>query len=65
MLFAMLAQGLERAGTPVTGETLLAELMRVRTFQLAGGEVTFDEHASASSAIQISRVHGGRSEKIG
>jgi ABC-type branched-subunit amino acid transport system substrate-binding protein len=65
MLFAMLAQGLEQAGQPVSGETLLAELMRVKKFPLAGGEVAFDERGSASSAIQVSRVRNGRSEKVG
>jgi branched-chain amino acid transport system substrate-binding protein len=65
MLFALLAQGLEQAGKPVDGDNLRAELMRLRKFQLAGGEVAFDEQGSASSAIQISRVRGGKSEKVG
>lgn len=63
MLFALLAKGVETAGGTVSGETLRAELLKTREFDLAGGKVIFDDRGSASSSIAISRVAGGRTEK--
>ncbi|MCP4559091.1 MAG: ABC transporter substrate-binding protein [Bosea sp.] len=64
LLFAQLAKGLEAAGKPVSGETLREEMLRVRTFQLAGGEVTFAENGTASTGVQLNQVRGGRIYKI-
>ncbi|GGF48035.1 ABC transporter substrate-binding protein [Aliidongia dinghuensis] len=64
-LFGLLAQGLEKAGKPVDGEALRAELLRVRKFALVGGEGTFDDNCNISIPIQINRMKGGKAERIG
>lgn len=64
LLFAQLARGLEAAGKPVTGETLRQEMLRVKTFTLAGGAVTFAENGTASTGVQLNQVRGGRIQKI-
>ena len=64
-LFGLLVRGLEQAGTPVNGDSLRAELLRVKTFQLVGGKGTFDDKGTLSMPIQINQVKGGRVVKIG
>jgi len=64
-LFGLLAAGLEKAGTAVDGDSLRAELLRVRRFALAGGEGTFDDKGNVAIPIQINRMKGGKAEKIG
>jgi branched-chain amino acid transport system substrate-binding protein len=64
LLFAHLAKGLEAAGKKVTGETLREEMLRVKTFALAGGAVTFSENGTASTGVQLNQVSGGRIKKI-
>jgi branched-chain amino acid transport system substrate-binding protein len=64
MLFAALAKGLEAAGKDVTGETLLEERKRVKTFPLAGGKVSFAEDGTASTGVQLNQVRSGKIQKI-
>ena len=64
-LFGLLARGLEQAGTPVNGDTMRAELMRVRTFPLVGGKGTFDDTGTLSMPIQINQITGGKVVKVG
>jgi branched-chain amino acid transport system substrate-binding protein len=64
LLFAQLAKGLEAAGKPVTGETLREEMLRVKTFSLAGGAVTFAEDGTASTGVQLNQIRSGRIQKI-
>ncbi len=47
-LFGLLAQGLEKAGTPVDGDSLRAELLRVRKFALVGGTGEFDDKGNVA-----------------
>ncbi|PHK95220.1 branched-chain amino acid ABC transporter substrate-binding protein [Pseudoroseomonas rhizosphaerae] len=63
-LFALLAQGLEKAGTEVTGETLLAELQRVRRFPLVGGEGVLEDGGTMAMPLQIGQIRNGRLQKI-
>ncbi|MFC7611873.1 ABC transporter substrate-binding protein [Teichococcus aestuarii] len=63
-LFALLAQGLEKAGTEVTGESLLAELQRVRRFALVGGEGVLEDGGTMAMPLQIGQIRGGRLQKI-
>lgn len=63
-LFALLAEGLEKAGKPVTGETLREEMLRVRRFALVGGEGSFDDRGAMTMPIQINQIRGGRAHKI-
>jgi ABC-type branched-subunit amino acid transport system substrate-binding protein len=64
LLFALLAKGLEAAGKPVTGEALREEMLRVKTFALAGGAVSFSENGTANTGVQLNQVRGGRIQKI-
>lgn len=64
LLFALLAKGLEGAGKPVSGQTLREEMLRVKTFTLAGGSITFAENGTASTGVQLNQVRGGRIYKI-
>lgn len=64
-LFGLLARGLEQAGTPINGDTMRAELLRVRTFDLVGGQATFEDNGTATMATQINQITGGRVVKIG
>ena len=63
LLFGYLAKGLEEAGKPVTGETLVEELKRVGKFDLAGGEATFHD-GTVTAAMQINKIVNGVTEKI-
>jgi ABC-type branched-subunit amino acid transport system substrate-binding protein len=63
-LFGLLAQGLEKQGKEVNGDTMRAELLRVRRFPLVGGEGTFDDKGDMSMAIQINQIKGGKVERI-
>lgn len=64
-LFALLAQGVEKAGKPVDGAALRDELLRVRHFELVGGEGVFDDKGDISLPIQIDQMKSGKPEKIG
>lgn len=63
LLFGYLAKGLEEAGKPVTGDTLVEELKRVGKFDLAGGEATFHD-GTVTAAMQINKITNGVTEKI-
>jgi ABC-type branched-subunit amino acid transport system substrate-binding protein len=64
MLFAALAKELEAAGKPVNGENLRAQLLQTRKFSLAGGDVTFADNGTATTAVQLNMIHGGHIEKL-
>lgn len=63
-LFGLLAQGLEKAGKAVDGESLREEWLRVKRFAFVGGEAAFDERGTMSIAMQINQIRGGKSQKI-
>jgi branched-chain amino acid transport system substrate-binding protein len=63
-LFALLAQGLEKAGKPVDGDNLRDELLRVKTFSLVGGAGSFDDKGDISMAIDVKQLKGGKLVKI-
>lgn len=63
LLFGYLAKGLEAAGKPVTGDTLLEELNRVGKFELAGGEAIFHD-STVTAGMQINKIEDGITVKI-
>ncbi|MDJ0387472.1 ABC transporter substrate-binding protein [Roseomonas sp. E05] len=63
-LFGLLAQELEKAGTPVNGENLLQTLLKVRQFTFVGGEGTFQDNGTLELPMQINQIHDGRAQKI-
>jgi len=59
-LFALLTASLEKAGKPVNGDTLRAELLARRRFPLVGGEGVFDDLCDISMKIVVNRVEKGK-----
>lgn len=57
-LFALLAHELQEQGKPITGENLLAQRNETQTFDLLGGQVTFQEDGTVVSPMQINEVDG-------
>lgn len=64
LLFAELAHGLEAASKKVTGQTLREQMLQVKTFKLAGGDVTFAANGTADTGVQLNQIRGGRIHKI-
>ncbi|MHA3904322.1 ABC transporter substrate-binding protein [Castellaniella sp. WN] len=57
-LFGLLAHELEQQGKPVTGENLLAQRLKDKSFDLVGGQVTFTENGTVVSPMQINEIDG-------
>jgi ABC-type branched-subunit amino acid transport system substrate-binding protein len=64
-LFGLLGQALEKAGTPINGDSLRAELLKTRRFPMVGGEGVFDDNGTMSMPIQLNQIKGGRVVKLG
>lgn len=58
MVFAQLAQKLEKAGKPITGENLLAERRASPNFDLVGGKMVFQANGTVAMPIQIQEIDG-------
>jgi branched-chain amino acid transport system substrate-binding protein len=63
-LFGSLAHSLEKKGTAVTGENLLAERRATGTFKLVGGTLTFQQNGSVIWPIRINVVEGGAGKPV-
>jgi branched-chain amino acid transport system substrate-binding protein len=63
MVFAQLAQKLEKAGKPITGENLLAERRASPNFELVGGKMVFQSNGTVAMPIQIQEIDGTGSGK--
>ncbi len=57
-LFGLLAHELEKQGKPITGENLLVQRNKVKTFDLVGGKVTFSDNGTVVSPMQINEIDG-------
>ncbi|WP_323000330.1 ABC transporter substrate-binding protein [Castellaniella sp.] len=57
-LFGLLAHELEQQGKPVTGENLLAQRLKDKSFELVGGQVTFTENGTVISPMQVNEIDG-------
>lgn len=64
-LFGLLAAALEKAGKPVNGDTLRAELLRQKSFPLVGGAGSFDDAGNITMPIQFNEIVGGKPKVIG
>ncbi|MFA5702174.1 MAG: ABC transporter substrate-binding protein [Advenella sp.] len=65
LLFAYLLEHLEKKGEPVNGDTLLAALREIRSFNFAGGDIEFSDNATSIMPIQINQVESGVAKVIG
>lgn len=63
-VFALLAQALEEQGKEITGANLLAQRKATDTFELVGGEVSFQENGTLLAPIQVLEVDGSGSGKV-
>ncbi|MEP1214190.1 MAG: ABC transporter substrate-binding protein [Marinobacter sp.] len=63
-VFALLAQDLEEQGKEITGANLLAQRKATDTFELVGGEVSFQENGTLLAPIQVLEVDGSGSGKV-
>lgn len=57
-LFGLLSQKLIEKGKPVTGENLLAQRTEMKTFDLVGGKVTFNDNGTLVTPMQINEIDG-------
>lgn len=62
-VFALLAQVLEEQDKEITGANLLAQRRATDTFELVGGEVSFQENGTLLAPIQVLEVDGSGSGK--
>lgn len=58
LLFGQLAHQLQQAGKPITGENLLAQRLKTKTFNLVGGKVTFTKKGTVVSPMQVNEIDG-------
>lgn len=56
LLFGKLAQALEKAGKPITGENLLAQRRATPSFDMIGGKMEFQPDGTVSMPIQIQEI---------
>jgi ABC-type branched-subunit amino acid transport system substrate-binding protein len=64
MVFVKLAQALEKAGLPITGENLLKQRKASGTFDLAGGRMQFLPNGTVSMPLQINEIDGGATKLV-
>lgn len=58
MVFATLAQALEKAGKAITGENLLAQRRQMGTFNFVGGQMVFQPNGTVATPVQITEIDG-------
>lgn len=64
LLYGLLAAALEADGKEVTGENLLAKRLEMKTFDLVGGTVSFQENGTLLSPIEVKQAKGGATETL-
>jgi len=65
MLYAQLLAELEKTGQDVNGDTMREAMLRIRTFKLAGGDITFNDNGTSTMPIQINQVVSRETKVIG
>lgn len=64
LLYGLLAAALEAEGKEVTGENLLAKRLEMKTFDLVGGTVSFQDNGTLLSPIEVKQAKGGATETL-
>jgi ABC-type branched-subunit amino acid transport system substrate-binding protein len=64
LVFAKLAQALEKAGKPITGENLLAQRKAMGSFDVAGGKMQFLPNGTVSMPLSIYEIDGGSGKLV-
>ena len=64
LIFAKLAQALEKAGQPITGENLLKQRKTMASFDVVGGKLTFLPNGTVSVPLQVNETDGGAGKPV-
>ncbi|MFI4932693.1 MAG: ABC transporter substrate-binding protein [Burkholderiales bacterium] len=64
LIFAKLAQALEKAGQPITGENLLKQRKSMASFDVVGGKLTFLPNGTVSVPLQVNETDGGAGKAV-
>jgi hypothetical protein len=64
MVFVKLAQALEKAGLPITGENLLKQRLRSASFDVAGGRMVFLPNGTVSMPLQLNEIDNGTTKVV-
>jgi ABC-type branched-subunit amino acid transport system substrate-binding protein len=64
MIFAKLAQALEKSGQPITGENLLKQRKATASFDVVGGKLQFLPNGTVSVPLQINETDGGAGKAV-
>jgi branched-chain amino acid transport system substrate-binding protein len=59
LIFAKLAQALEKSGQPITGENLLKQRKSMSSFDVVGGKLQFLPNGTVSVPLQVNETDGG------
>lgn len=63
-LFALLAGDLEKAGKHIDGDNLLAQRKAVKSFDMVGGKMIFQDNGTVLAPIQITEIDGEAGKPI-
>jgi len=64
LIFAKLAQALEKSGQPITGENLLKQRKAMSSFDVVGGKLTFLPNGTVSVPLQVNETDGGAGKPV-
>ena len=64
MVFVRLAQSLEKAGLPITGENLLKQRKATGTFDMVGGKMQFLPNGTVTMPLQLNEVAEGNAKVV-
>ena len=64
MVFVRLAQALEKAGLPITGENLLKQRKATGTFDMVGGKMQFLPNGTVTMPLQLNEVADGSAKVV-
>jgi branched-chain amino acid transport system substrate-binding protein len=64
LIFAKLAQALEKSGQPITGENLLKQRRTMTSFDVVGGKLRFLPNGTVSVPLQINETDGGAGKPV-
>ncbi len=64
MVFVRLAQSLEKAGLPITGENLLKQRKATATFDMVGGKMQFLPNGTVTMPLQLNEVAEGNAKVV-
>lgn len=65
LLYARLLAELEKTNQEVDGDSMRDAMLRIRTFKLAGGDITFNDNGTSTMPIQINQVVSSAMKVVG